>query len=153
MPEDDNTVQPTPGWKAIRSMPRLSIMKKWSSLMLGFCPWFATYKYEVIQHIYMHRYTYHTQSEGDGERERCVYNCIYIYNFILIYIHMHRIVWVHILYIYMLYVYIYVYIYMHIFVGTHARSRKSWLILRLNNELPQRNRRKLKQLPWFELTL
>ena len=70
VPEDDNTVQPTPGWKAIRSMPRLSIMKKWSSLMLGFCPWFATYKYKVIQHIYMHRYTYHTQSEGDGERER-----------------------------------------------------------------------------------
>ena len=70
VPEDDNTVQPTPGWKAIRSMPRLSIMKKWSSLMLGFCPRFATYKYEVIQHIYMHRYTYHTQSEGDGERER-----------------------------------------------------------------------------------
>ena len=76
VPEDDNTVQPTPGWKAIRSMPRLSIMKKWSSLMLGFCPLFATYKYEVIQHIYMHRYTYHTQSEGDGERERDVY--IYI---------------------------------------------------------------------------
>ena len=97
MPEDDNTVQPTPGWKAIRSMPRLSIMKKWSSLMLGFCPRFATYKYEVIQHIYMHRYTYHTQSEGDGERERERERDVCIY---IIYIYMHR--------IHMLYIYIYV---------------------------------------------
>ena len=75
-----------------------------------------------------------------------IYICTGLYGYIY-YIYMY------VIYIYMLYVYIYVYIYMHIFVGTHARSRKSWLILRLNNELPQRNRRKLKQLPWFELTL
>ena len=112
VPEDDNTVQPTPGWKAIRSMPRLSIMKKWSSLMLGFCPLFATYKYEVIQHIYMHRYIYHTQSEGDGERERDVYIYIIIYTYI--YTYAQDCMGTYIIYIYMLYVYIYVYICIYI---------------------------------------
>ena len=120
--------------------------------MPGFCPWFTTYKYEVLQHIYMHRYTYHTRSEGDGERERCVYIYIYTYAQDCMGTHTHTYIYILCLYI-RVYMCIYIYICMHIFVGTHARSRKSWLILRLNNELPQRNRRKLKQLPWFELTL